>query len=147
MGRLGLTEIILILIVLGIMIIPQIFYLITLQKTIKQVSVENQKIQPNQVWLTLIPLFGLIWQFIMVNRVALSLQAEFKKRNINIVEEKPGYFIGLTYCTLFCCSIIPVLGVLAGIGGLVCWVIYWVKINNYKTELETRENINNIGIE
>lgn len=146
MGRLALTEIILILIVFGIIIIPKIFYLITLQKTIKEVSVENQKIQPNQVWLTLIPLFGLIWQFTMVCRVALSLQAEFKKRNINIVEEKPGYSIGLTYCTLFCCSIIPVLGVLAGIGGLVCWGIYWVKINNYKTVLETRENINYIVI-
>jgi hypothetical protein len=32
----------------------------------------------------------------MVSRVALSLQAEFKKRNMNIVEEKPGYSIGLT---------------------------------------------------
>jgi hypothetical protein len=139
MGRLGLTEIILILFVLGVMIIPQIFYLITLQKTIEKVSNENRKIQPNQVWLTLIPLFGLIWQFIMINGVALSLQAEFKKRNINIADEKPGYSIGLTYCILFCCSLIPVLGVFAGIGGLVCWVLYWVKINNYKTELETNE--------
>lgn len=147
MGRLGITEIILILFVLGIMIIPQFFYLITLQKTIKEVSIENQKIQPNQVWLTLIPLFGLIWQFIMINRIALSLRAEFKKRNINIKDEKPGYSIGLTYCTLLCCSIIPILGVFAGIGGLVCWGIYWIKINNYKIELETRENIENIRIE
>lgn len=147
MGRLGLTEIILIIIVLGIMIIPQIFYLITLQKTIKEVSVENRKIQPNQVWLALIPLFGLIWQFIMVNGMALSLQAEFKKRNINIVDNKPGYSIGLAYCILFCCSIIPVLGVFAGITGLVCWIIYWVKINNYKVELETNKGIENIGIE
>ena len=138
MGRLGLSEIIFILIILGIMIIPQIFYLITLQKTIKEVSIENRQIQPNQVWLALIPLFGLIWQFLMVNRIALSLQAEFKKRNINTKDEKPGYFIGLSYCSLFCCSIIPVLGLFAGIGGLVCWVIYWVKINNYKTKLETR---------
>ena len=93
MGRLGLSEIIFILIILGIMIIPQIFYLITLQKTIKEVSIENRQIQPNQVWLALIPLFGLIWQFLMVNRIALSLQAEFKKRNINTKDEKPGYFI------------------------------------------------------
>jgi hypothetical protein len=138
MGVLGLSEIIFILIFLGIIIIPQFFYVITLQKTIKEVSIENRQIQPNQIWFALIPLFGLIWQFIMVNKIALSLQAEFKKRNINIKDEKPGYTIGLTYCTLFCCSIIPVLGIFAGIGGLICWVIYWVKINNYKTELAKR---------
>ena len=147
MGRLGGTEIILIFFIFGIMMIPQIFYLITLQKTIKEVSIENRKIQPNQVWLSLIPLFGLIWQFIMVNRIGISLKAEFKKRNLSINEEKPGYNSGLIYCILFCCSIIPVLGIFAGIGGFVFWIIYWVKINNFKKELETRENIENIGIE
>lgn len=140
MGRLGLTEIIFIAIVIGIvMLIPTIFYLITLKKTIKEVSVENRKINPNHVWLVLIPLFGLIWQFIMVKGVALSLQAEYKKRNISIIENKPGYTIGLAYCILFCCSIIPILGVLSGIGGLVCWIIYWVKIYNYKTDLEQKK--------
>lgn len=140
MGRLGLTEIIFIAIVIGIvMLIPTIFYLITLKKTIKEVSVENRKINPNHVWLVLIPLFGLIWQFIMVKGVALSLKAEYKKRNISIIENKPGYTIGMAYCILFCCSIIPILGVLSGIGGLVCWIIYWVKIYNYKTDLEQKK--------
>lgn len=139
MGKIGLTEIITILIGLGIVYIPRIFYLVTLQNTIKKVSVENQRIKPNQVWLALIPLFGIVWEFIIVSNVALSLKAEFNKRNINIVEEKPGYSVGLVYCILFCCSIIPVLGVFAGIGGFVCWIIYWVKINNYKTVLETTE--------
>lgn len=139
MGKIGLIEILIILIGLGIMYIPFIFYLITLQNTIKKVSFENQRIKPNQVWLALIPLFGLVWRFIIVSNVALSLQAEFNKRNINIEEEKPGYSIGLAYCILSCCWIIPVLGALAGIGGIVCWIIYWVKINNYKTVLETTE--------
>lgn len=121
------------------MLIPTIFYLITLKKTIKEVSVENRKINPNHVWLVLIPLFGLIWQFIMVKGVALSLKAEYKKRNISIIENKPGYTIGMAYCILFCCSIIPILGVLSGIGGLVCWIIYWVKIYNYKTDLEQKK--------
>jgi hypothetical protein len=147
MGRLGLTEIILILVVLGLMVIPQIFYLLTMQRTLKAISLENRKIEPNQVWLSLIPLFGLIWNFIMISRVADSLQSEFKKRNIHTNEEKPGYSIGLTYSTLFCCSIIPILGSIAAIVGLVCWIIYWVKINTYKTELETRESLERAGIE
>jgi hypothetical protein len=74
------------------------------------------------------------------------LQDEFKKRNIKVSEEKPGRKIGLTYCILFCCSIIPLIGVIAGIAGFVCWIIYWVKINNYRIELQTRGNIEDIGI-
>ena len=146
MGRLGATEIILIFIVIGVMLIPKIFYLISLQKTLNEVSNENRKMQPNFVWLVLIPIFGLIWEFIVVNGIASSLQDEFKKRNIKVSEEKPGRTIGLTYCILFCCSIIPLIGVIAGIAGFVCWIIYWVKINNYRIELQTKENIEDIGI-
>jgi hypothetical protein len=146
MGRFGATEIILIFIVIGVMLIPQIFYLISLQKTLNEVSNENRKMQPNLVWLVLIPIFGLIWQFIVVNGIASSLQDEFKKRNIKVSEEKPGHTIGLTYCILFCCSIIPLIGVIAGMAGFVCWIIYWVKINNYRIELQTRGNIEDIGI-
>jgi hypothetical protein len=145
MGRLGLSEIIVILLVLGV--IPQIFYLLTMQRTLKAISIENRKIEPDQVWFSLIPLFGLIWNFIMIIRVTDSLQSEFKKRNIHTNEEKPGYSIGITYCTLFCCAIIPILGSIAAIAGFVCWIIYWVKINTFKTELETRESIERAGLQ
>jgi hypothetical protein len=136
MGKFGLTEIILILFVTGIMLIPQILYLLTLQKTIKAVSIENRKIQPGQVWLNIIPLFGLIWQFIVVNRIARSLDLEFKKRELPISDDLPGRSIGITYCILFCCSIVPLLGFFAALGGLVCWIVYWVKINDFKKMLE-----------
>jgi hypothetical protein len=127
---------ILILIALCLALLPTIFYLITLQNTLKEVSYENRKMQPSEVWLMLIPLFGLVWQFIIINRIADSLKSEFDKRNISVDEERPGYSIGLTYCILLCCGWIPVLGILASIGGLICWIIYWVKINGYKTKLQ-----------
>ena len=92
--------------------------------------------KPSQVWLMLIPLFGIVWQFIIINRIADSLKSEFAKRNISIDEERPAYSIGLTYCILFCFGWIPILGVLASIGGLVCCIIYWVKIDGYKTKLQ-----------
>ncbi len=125
-------------IIVGVMIglIPIIFYLLTLQKTLNEVSPENRQMPPGQVWLILIPIFGMVWAFIVVNRIADSLKAEFAKRNVPIDEDRPGYSIGLTYCILYCCSIIPILGGLAAIGGLVCWIIYWVKIAGYKTKLE-----------
>lgn len=135
---LGISEIILIIIFISFCLgfIPTIFYLITLQNTLKEISIENRKMKPSQVWLMLIPLFGIAWQFIMINRISESLKSEFSSRSISINEEKPGYNIGLTYCILFCCGWIPVLGLLAAIGGLVCWIVYWVKINDFKKKLQ-----------
>jgi hypothetical protein len=44
----------------------------------------------------------------------------------------------LTYCILFCCSIIPGIGVLFGLAGFVMMIIYWVKINDYKNLLRAK---------
>ena len=59
----GPFQILLILLCIGILFLPQIFFLITLQNTIKEVSIENRTIKPSQVWLSFIPLFGIFWQF------------------------------------------------------------------------------------
>jgi len=137
MGNFEVTEIILIVLVFGVTsILPVIFYLLTLQNTLHEVQHENRKMQPGQVWLTLIPLFGIVWQFIVVNSIADSLKKEFQLRNINVEEERPGIGVGLAFCILACCSIIPVLGVLTSVAAFICWIIYWVKISNYKAELQ-----------
>jgi len=137
-GFLGLggAEMTILTLPLLLSIIPMIFYLITMQNTFNEISPENRKMEAGLVWLTLIPLFGLVWQFIIVNRMADSLKLEFAKRNIKEVEDRPGISLGLTFCILFACSIIPLLGFLTGIAGLVCWIIYWVKINGFKVKLQ-----------
>ena len=56
LGGLGPMEIFVILITLGLLLIPQFFYLMTLQSTIKEINSDNRKIQPNEIWLILIPL-------------------------------------------------------------------------------------------
>jgi hypothetical protein len=129
---------------LAIGLIPVIFFCLTLQNTIKEISPDNRRMKPGEVWLALIPLFGIVWQFIIVNRLADSLKAELIQRNIPSTQERPGYSIGLTYCILFCCGIVPVVGTLASLGGLVCWIIYWVQINNYKTQLQQNSSGNGI---
>jgi hypothetical protein len=126
---------ILIVIALAIFLIPVILYLLTLQNTLKKVKKKNRTIEPGQVWLNLIPLFNIVWQFIMINRIADSLKAEFSERNISIKEDRPGAQIGVAYCILNLCGFIPVLGGLASLAGLVCWIVYWVKISNYKNQL------------
>lgn len=135
LGGLGAPEIGIIVIVLLLMMIPKIFYLITLQKTLEKISPENRTMPSTNVWLELIPLFNIVWQFFNVINVSDSIKKEYESKGIVPDEIRPGYSIGITFCVLSCCSIIPFLGFLAGIGSVICWIIFWVKISNYKNRL------------
>lgn len=136
LGNFGAGEIVLlvILIVFGIMFIPGFFFLLTLQKALKLCSIESRKTSPGSVWFLLIPLFNLVWQFILVSRISESLHNEFTKRNI-LEDPHPGKSIGIAYCVLGVCSIIPFIGILTFIPALICWIIYWVKIAGYSNKL------------
>jgi hypothetical protein len=119
----------------GLIIIPFIFYLLTLQKTLQAVSPENRKLDPGLVWLMFIPVFNLVWHFIIINRVADSVQAQLNKGGVN-VRERPAFGIGLAMCILFCCCWMPVISMLTGPAALICWIIYWVKISEFKRKVE-----------
>lgn len=135
---LGGTEIFLLaFVVIGVFLLPLIFYLVMLNKTFNLISPQNRTMEGSQVWLMFVPFFNLGWQFVIVNRLSDSLKKEFGSRNLPINEAEPGKTIGITYCILRCCSIVPFLGILASIGGLVCWIIHWAKIAEYKRLLET----------
>jgi hypothetical protein len=151
LGVLGTQEIILLgFIMLGIVIIPMIFFLITQQNTLKNIRIQNRTMSPGEVWLQLIPFFGLVWQFIVVGRISDSIRREMASENTLSFEQtnrnysnsygtiRPTYDIGITYCVLFCCSIIPIIGGLAYLAGLICWIIYWVRLSEYKNKLEVK---------
>ncbi|MFC2129181.1 hypothetical protein ACFLQX_00205 [Bacteroidota bacterium] len=125
-----------ILIMLGIGLLPLIFYLLTMQNTLKLISAESRKMEPGEVWLCIIPFFGIIWNFIVVSKMAESLQLEFEKKGIQEAEDKPGYSIGMAYCICYAAAIIPFLGYMAAVGGFVCWIIYWVKVDGFRKKLE-----------
>ncbi|MEX0988141.1 MAG: hypothetical protein WD052_11745, partial [Bacteroidales bacterium] len=131
----GTGAFIIVLVFIVLVVLPLIYYLLTLQSILKEVSPENRKMEPEQVWLSLIPLFGIIWQYYIVARLADSLRLEFNKRNIYSNEARPGYQTGIIFCILISCIIIPYIGVLALVGGLVSWVIYWVRINEFRNVL------------
>lgn len=124
------------LIVFAVMLIPLIFYLLTLQKAMNRVSPENRAMAPGMVWLMFVPLFNIVWHFFIVINLAKSLGAEFKKRNIT-ADAEPGKGIGLAMCILACCGIIPIINWFSGIATLVCWIMYWVKIAGFSGKLAT----------
>jgi hypothetical protein len=123
------------LIALVILLIPAIFYLLTLQKALNKCAPENRAMQPGMVWLLLVPLVNLVWGFFVVLNMSKSLGAEFQKRGI-AEEAEPGKKLGLIMCVLLCCGIIPLLGTLCSLGGLVCWILYWLKIAGFSKKLD-----------
>jgi len=137
MGYFGASVFLIVLIAIGVSLLPLIFFLLTQQGVLQDCKPENRKMEPGMVWLSLIPLFGIVWQFIVVGNIADSLKAEFAQKNINVGEDRPSYSIGLTYCILLCCCIIPFVNFFASIGALVCWIIYWVKIAGFRSTLKS----------
>lgn len=118
-----------------VMLVLNILYLITLQAAFNTVSVENRKMPSGQVWLLLIPLFSMVWHFIVVDRLADSLRAEADKLSVFLPDRRPAYDIGLIMCILL--IIIPFVG-------FIFWIIYWVKINEYKNLIARQKQLKQI---
>jgi hypothetical protein len=115
----------LVFIVFAILLVPMIFYLLTLQKALNRCSPECRAMNPGLVWLMLIPLFNIVWQFFIVMNMAKSLAAEFQKRGI-AEDPSPGQTLGLVMC---------IGNLICGPVGLICWIIYWVKIAGYSSKI------------
>lgn len=148
---------ILLVIILGTALLLAVLFINTLSKTIKAISVSNRTISPEQVWLLLIPLFHFYWIFIVIARIAQSIRNEYTSRGLG-VEAAPTYNAGLIFATLFVTngfitlifdisrfsifnrhnSIVSLLST----AGTIAWILYWLKINSYKTHLKKLPPIN-----
>jgi len=134
----GVILFVVVIFFLGVLAIA-IFYFITLQNTLNAIQPKNRKMIPGQVWLGLIPLFGLVWHFIIVRKIADSISAEFTSRNLQ-TEKDPGYTYGLVFSILGCFTpfnkFMGMLGSLIAIVALIFWIIYWIKINEFKKQIQ-----------
>ena len=132
------TFMLIILVVCLVALVPLIFFLLTLQRTLAAISPENRMMSPGKVWLWCIPLFNLVWQFIVVQKLSDSIMLECQRLNIPTSERRPTYNIGLAYCiTTIAGGIIPIIGPL---GAIVCWIMYWVKVSEYKRLIHANQH-------
>jgi divalent metal cation (Fe/Co/Zn/Cd) transporter len=112
---------------IGIAIV--IFYILSMQKALDLAGERHRKMNPAMVWLMLIPLFNLVWHFFVVKHVSDSIKSWAAEKGAKV--DDAGYTIGLIACIANCCGIIPGLNILAGPVGLVCFIIWWVKIAGF----------------
>jgi hypothetical protein len=136
-----------VLVVVAILFIPYIFFLLAQQKILTAVQPHNRVMQPGEVWLQLIPIFGWIWQFTVVSRIADSICNEYKSQQeisflglgdgemLEDIKNRATYTTGYWYCVLVCTTIIPILGILTGLGALVLWITYWQQLNKHRLKI------------
>ena len=145
----GYLQIILLVVFVGIAVL----FLLTQQNTLKAVKSENRRMKPGLVWLQLIPLFGQIWQFWVISRIAGSIRKEIEfqegdsilgSSDLRVAErlsKRPTLVIGIAYSIL--CTIGAFINLFATVSpdstlidvtlliffaGIACWIIYWVRL-------------------
>jgi hypothetical protein len=117
----------------------RLFFTLTIVRALRRCHPRNVTTEPALMWLNLIPLVHVAWNFVTAIKVAESLREEFIDRGWHRRGEDYGYGIGLAMSILQVCGFIPYCGALFGLGGFVCFIIYWVKIAGYSRQLASRE--------
>ncbi|SEN23720.1 hypothetical protein SAMN05216436_11386 [bacterium A37T11] len=119
-----------------------VFYANTVRKVIRLIAPENRFLKPDQVWLLVIPLFNIYWNFVVARRLADSLTNEFFDRKI-AEEESPGKIAGIRYAIFFLLCNIPLPGIISltfFLLAVIYFVAYWVKVYNFKLLLEEHDH-------
>jgi len=119
-----------------VLIVPYIFYLVTLSRALSKCSIHSRTLEPGTIWLLLVPVVSLVWHFFVVLGLAKSLGNEFRARNDSGTEPEPGKSIGIAMCVCAACGIIPIVNLLALPAHVVLWIIYWSKIADFSRRLD-----------
>lgn len=121
--------------VVAVVVLVYCLFLLAHHRALSRCRPSCRLMEPGMVWLNLIPLFNIVWQFITVAKVSASLTNEFRARGRHRDGDDYGQTLGTVSCALFLAVLVPVLGILCAIGGFVCWVIYWGRIAEYGARL------------
>ncbi|HTV83481.1 MAG TPA: hypothetical protein VME18_12600 [Acidobacteriaceae bacterium] len=120
--------------------VAMIYFPGILQNALRKCAPASRTMTPGKVWLTLIPLFGLVWQFFVVLNVADSLEIEFKRVGIPCRGLKQSKGVGTGMCICDSCVLVPValLKHLILAVGFALLIAYCNRIANFTRALDAR---------
>lgn len=124
--------IILVAVVIGVAIAVLLVWL--LYDACKRIPAQYRELEPWQVWLLLIPVWSLIWNFVVYPRLSRSMQAALAAQGTPAADDC-GAQLGLYYAICCVVALVPIVGGIAGLAGLVIWIMYLVKISGLKKGL------------
>jgi heme/copper-type cytochrome/quinol oxidase subunit 2 len=122
------------LVLAGIALCVHIVVCFFLYKFYQRVPQQFRKMEPGMVWLLLIPCFNLVWNFFVYIRLSRSLKGYFNSVGNQTVGDC-GEGLGLAFSICEAATIIPCLGLLAGIGAIVLVILYLVKANQLTEQI------------
>jgi hypothetical protein len=146
-------------------LVVYIKYLRSLQKTLEKCAVQNRSMAPGMVWLQLVPMLNLGWQFVNVISIGRSLEKEFRSRGLTV--KRPCQDIGVIMGILVVAGIVfiymsnglatftamrssigtarldvggvaglLVIGFLFYLAAFVLWIIYWSRLDKVGKRLD-----------
>jgi hypothetical protein len=115
-------------IVLGAMLLPRIFYLMSMHGAISRCSPQSRSMSPGLVWLSMVPVVYLFWDFVVVFMVSSSVEKEYRARGKPLEGSYPALAPGIAFCVLDLVGWIPFLNLIITPISLVLWIVFWVKI-------------------
>lgn len=95
---------------------------------------EHRKISAGSVWLLLIPLFSLIWNFFVFQRIPESYKSYFDEQGRTDVGDC-GKTIGLWYSICAVVTIVPCVNYISGPAALVLLIIFLVKVMGLRSQI------------
>lgn len=128
----------------GLILLLTILWLRSMYRAMEVCHPISRSAEPGSVWLTLIPVFGFIWQFISNTRVSESLAREYHRRGWHSDEDRPGMELGIVsgvvtsiVVTVRCVfDIHPGLGFIGTFAMCFCMYRHMDRLNSYRERLE-----------
>jgi hypothetical protein len=96
--------------------------------------------EPRLVWLLLIPIFNLWWNFKVYPAIAESFQVVFYSRGIADVDDC-GEGLARAYCWLSLSTLIPCVNFLTVPASLVVAILFLIQTDRLKTRLATMTGV------
>lgn len=115
-----------------------VFFLIAQQRNLRVGGRYGADMRPGLVWLQLIPIFSLGWQFYVLSCATRGIKgwAAAKREDVG----DAGSAIGLSCCILSCVHLVSYcvapLNCLVSPAVLITWIIYWVKLVRFTQRME-----------
>lgn len=134
-----LTEVVL-------LIIMTCYWLRGMQRAMEACHPVSRSTEPGMVWLTLIPVFGFVWQFIASKNTAEALAREYHRRGWHSDEDRPGLELGAVTGVVVCGVVLvrvifiqdihPGFGFIGSLAIGFCMFRHVERLNAYRERLE-----------
>jgi len=110
---------------IGLVISAVIAYL--LSSCFAVIPAKHRSMEPGMVWLLLIPIFNLYWNFKVYLGLSDSFQSALSAHGEQVGPADTGRTLAKTYCILALVSFIPCLGLIAALVALVFLILFLIK--------------------